>query len=143
MSETIASSNSSIEEANISKAGEFARIFSTGDVEAIVNALNPDATYWISGTIPGMSGSYSPKELGELLGGVTDAYKGGALKITPVATTAQGDRVAVEAEGFAELLDGRIYKPTYHFLFRIQDGEIMEVKEYLDTHHAFETFYQG
>lgn len=131
----------SIEEQNVALANKFAETFSSGDVDAIVNALAPNAEYWVSGTIDGMSGSYTPQELGKLLGGVTTIYKGGALKITPIATTAQGNRVAVEAEGYAELNDGRIYNPKYHFLFEIEGGEIIRVREYLDTKHAFDIFY--
>ena len=133
----------SVETTNIEIAEEFARIFSTGNVEAIVDALHPEATYWVSGKIEGMSGSYTREELGQLLSGVTTIYKGGALKITPTAAIAQGDKVAVEAEGYAELNDGRVYNPQYHFLFTIKDGQIREVKEYLDTQHAFETFFAG
>jgi ketosteroid isomerase-like protein len=129
------------ESSNLEKANEFARVFSTGDVDGIVSLLHPEGTYWISGKIDGMSGSYTPQELGKLLSGVTSIYKRGALRITPTAATVDGDRVAVEAEGYAELNDGRIYNPQYHFLFVIKDDQIMEVKEYLDTQHAYETFY--
>jgi ketosteroid isomerase-like protein len=133
----------SVEITNIGIAEEFARTFSTGNVQAIVDALHPEATYWVSGKIEGMSGSYTREQLGQLLSGVTTIYKGGALKITPTAAIAQGDKVAVEAEGYAELNDGRVYNPQYHFLFTIKDGSILEVKEYLDTQHAYETFYAG
>lgn len=135
--------NTTVEATNIGIAEEFARTFSTGNVEAIVQALHPDATYWVSGKIEGMSGSYTRDQLGHLLSGVTTIYKGGALKITPTSAIAQGEKVAVEAEGYAELNDGRVYNPQYHFLFTIKDGSIMEVKEYLDTQHAYETFFAG
>lgn len=130
-----------VEDDNVLIAKRFAETFSTGNVEAIVASLAPDAEYWVSGSIEGMSGSYSPEELGKLLGGVTTIYKSGALQITPTATTAQGNRVAVEAEGYAELNDGRVYNPKYHFLFEITNGQITRVREYLDTKHAFDIFY--
>jgi len=54
---------------------------------------------------------------------------------------AEGDKVAVEAEGYAELTDGRIYNSKYHFLVELGGGKVKEVKEYLDTHHAHSVFF--
>jgi ketosteroid isomerase-like protein len=79
--------------------------------------------------------------MGKLLESVVPVYKGGALKITPVQIIAAGDRVAVEAEGYAELTNGRVYSPQSSFFFRLADGKITEVREYLDTHHAHEIFF--
>ena len=56
---------------------------------------------------------------------------------------AEGDKVAVEANGYAELLDGRAYDCQYHFLITIRGGMIGDVKEYMDTQHAKETFFGG
>ena len=50
--------------------------------------------------------------------------------------TAEGDRVAVEAESYAKMKNGKTYQNTYHFLFIVRDGKIQSVKEYLDTIHA-------
>jgi hypothetical protein len=115
-------------------------VFSTGDVEGILACLHEDATYWVSGSIPGMSDTYDKQRLGGLLGGVTTVYKGGALRISPTSMIGEGDKVAVEAESFAELLNGRVYKNQYHFLFEVADGKILRVKEYMDTQHAYDTF---
>lgn len=46
------------------------------------------------------------------------------------AVTAEDDRVAVEAHASAELLDGRMYENTYHFLFYLRDGKIREAREH-------------
>jgi ketosteroid isomerase-like protein len=56
------------------------------------------------------------------------------LKVTGV--TAEGDKVAVEAESHANMKSGKTYQNKYHFLITIQDGKIQAVKEYLDTAHA-------
>jgi ketosteroid isomerase-like protein len=50
--------------------------------------------------------------------------------------TAEGDRVSVLAESYAEFPDGRIYNNLYHFLFRLADGRIVNVWEYYDSAHA-------
>ena len=56
-----------------------------------------------------------------------------------VATvTAEQDRIAVTATSHAEFTDGRVYNNHYHFLFRIQDALITNIREYHDTAHANE-----
>jgi len=126
---------------NIAIAKLFAEVFSTGDVDAILECLHPDAVYWVSGNIAGMSGDYSRAEFGGLLRGVTSVYKTGALKLVPLSAIAQGSKVAVEAESYGELKNGRVYQNRYHFLFEIKDGKIYRVREYMDTKHAYDAFY--
>jgi len=48
--------------------------------------------------------------------------------------------VAVEAESYAELHNGRLYRNSYHFLFELEDGKIKLIREYLDTQHVIDTF---
>jgi uncharacterized protein len=52
--------------------------------------------------------------------------------------TAEGDRVACEAEGYSTMLNGKSYNNTYHFLIFIRDGRIYKIKEYLDVKLADE-----
>ena len=121
----------------------FFEIFSSGDVAAIVGALDDDAVWWVSGRLDGLSGSYDKASFGPLLVGAKAAYKGAGLAITPTAMIAEGDKVAVEAEGFAELMDGRSYTPHYHFLVTVRGDKVLEVKEYMDTQHAKDVFLGG
>ena len=56
----------------------------------------------------------------------------------PYLTTAEliladGDRVAVIAKGNAATVDGARYDNDYCFVFRLEDGKIVEVREYMDT----------
>ena len=130
-------------DANKALAARFFETFSTGDVPGIVAAMAPDARWWVSGKLDGMSGSYTLAALARLLEGANAGYKARALRITPTGMIAEGDKVAVEAHGYAELLDGRIYDTQYHFLLTIRGGKIADVKEYMDTQHAKETFLDG
>jgi ketosteroid isomerase-like protein len=111
------STSTSTTEQNKVTVKEFLEVFSTGDVDGILERLQDDATWWISGSLEGMSGTKSKEEMGALLGGVTTIYKGGALPLAPVSMVAEGDRVAVEAEGRAELTNGRVYEPKSAFVF--------------------------
>jgi ketosteroid isomerase-like protein len=132
--------STSTAEQNKATVKDFLEVFSTGDVDGILERMHDDATWWISGSLEGMSGTKSKEEMGTLLGGVTSIYKEGALRLTPASMIAEGDRVVVEAEGHAELTNGRVYQPQSAFVFEVTDGRIASIKEYLDTAHAHATF---
>lgn len=128
-------------QANKAIVARFFETFSTGNVPAIIEALAPDGNWWVSGRLEGMSGSYTAAGLGPLLVGANAGYAAGALQITPTGMIAEGDKVAVEARGYAELLDGREYDCQYHFLITVREGKVAEVKEYMDTQHAKDIFF--
>lgn len=50
--------------------------------------------------------------------------------------TAEENRVALTAESKGKHSNGKDYNNHYHFLFIIENGKILKVKEYLDTEHA-------
>lgn len=119
---------------------EFLRVFSSGDLKGIMDSMTDDATWWVGGTIEGISGTKDKKGFEEMLGGIAAGTKSGAIALTPHAWTVQGDRAAVETESFAELNNGRTYNNLYHFVFTVRDGKIASVKEYLDTEHTRAVF---
>lgn len=127
-------------EQNIASANNFAKVFSTGDVEQILDTLHPEATYWVSGVSTecreAMTRTVSVRYSAGSL-----PYTRTALEITPTAAIAQGDKVAVEATSYAKLKNGKVYQNQYHFLFEFRDGKILSVKEYMDTKHAYDIFY--
>jgi ketosteroid isomerase-like protein len=129
-----------LEENNKKVVTEFMEVFSAGDVHGILDSLTDDATWWIAGTITGISGTKDKAGFGEMLGGVAAGTKNGAIRLTPLAFTAEGERVAVETESYSELKNGRVYNNLYHFVFTVRDGKINSVKEYLDTEHATAVF---
>lgn len=101
--------------------------------------MTDDATWWVAGTIPGVSGTYDKATFGGLLTGISESCKG-AIRLTPQVFTVEGDRVAVETESYAELKNGRVYNNHYHFVFVVRDGKVAQIKEYLDTMHTYDTF---
>ncbi|MBI3758363.1 MAG: nuclear transport factor 2 family protein [Deltaproteobacteria bacterium] len=109
---------------------------SAGNADAVLGALADTATWWVQGNFA-LSGTKSKKEFAELIGGLGSKVDGG-MRVTPKGITAEGDRVAVEAESYAKMKNGKTYQNTYHFLFTVRDGKIQSVKEYLDTIHANE-----
>jgi len=131
---------SSIEDTNKAIITEFMKVFSTGDVDRILSSMSDSATWWVAGNIPGISGTKDKAAFAEMLSGIADSTTTGAIRLTPLAMTVEGARVAVETESYTELKNGRVYNNLYHFLFEVRDGKIDKVKEYLDTEHTTAVF---
>jgi ketosteroid isomerase-like protein len=108
--------------------------FSAGKAEAALGAMADNATWWVAGNFP-LSGSKTKKEFTELLKGMGAAMPEG-LKLTAKGITAEGDRVAVEAESYGKHANGKVYQNQYHFLIEVRNSKIQAVREYLDTMHA-------
>lgn len=130
----------SVEARNKELVAEFMDVFSLGDVDRILSFLTDSATWWVAGSLEGISGEKNKTEFGQMLSGLSALTVTGAIQLTPQAWTAQGDRVAVETESYAEVHNGRTYNNQYHFVFEVRDGAIQSIKEYLDTEHTRAVF---
>ncbi|MGH7823349.1 MAG: nuclear transport factor 2 family protein [Candidatus Binatia bacterium] len=116
----------------------FLEDFTAGRMEKVMAAISESGTWWVAGSFP-LSGTRDKKGIAELLAAVGEACKG-PIRLEAKAWTAEGDRVAVEVESFAELKNGRCYNNQYHFLFEVRGGKIEGIKEYLDTMHTNAVF---
>jgi ketosteroid isomerase-like protein len=92
--------------------------------------LTDDAVWWAPGR-----GEFGNDAFMKIAGGFAGMFKAPS-KITVFGVTAEDDRVAIEAEGRAELINGKIYANRYHYLFVFRDGKICQAKLYNDTKHA-------
>ena len=98
-------------------------------------------TWWLGGDpkkFP-LAGPKTKKELEGMIGVILKIVPKG-IQVTPLAFTAEGTRVAMEAKSHAVTVDGKVYSNDYHFLLEIKDGKVQSVKEYLDTMHTNEIF---
>jgi uncharacterized protein len=78
---------------------------------------------------PGHS-EMSKSQLREFLEFAFERIVMGSLRLTPIGTTAEGERVAVEAQSSALLKAGGRYTNRYHFLFIVRDGKIRALNIY-------------
>ena len=110
---------------------------SAGKVDAMLTAMSDSATWTVMGKPENfaLAGTKTKEQFGELFRGIGAALPKG-LRVTPKALTAEGNRVAVEAESYGEHANGKVYNNQYHFLIEVQNGKIQAVREYLDTIHA-------
>ena len=120
-------------------AGELFARFTAGDIPGVLGMMTDDATWKIPGRKADLptAGVHTKEKIARVFHAMLGELKGGALKMTVKGAIAEGDQVAVEAESYGELKNGRIYSQQYHFLMTFRDGKISAVREYLDTQHAF------
>jgi uncharacterized protein len=106
---------------------------SKGNTEAFLGSIADDVRYNIIGTTK-YSGTFNGKQelINKLLDPLSAQLEGG-IAVTPDKLIADGDYVAMQAHGKARSKNGRSYNNTYCHVFRIANGKVQEVTEYLDT----------
>ncbi len=106
---------------------------SKGNAPAFLNAMADDVRFTLIGTTK-YSGTFNGKQelINKVLQPLTAQLEGG-LTITPENFIADGDFVAMQARGKSTTKSGKSYNNTYCQVFRIADGKVQEVTEYLDT----------
>ncbi len=109
------------------------------DSVAVGKLYADDFTLWSPGTLP-FSGTHSKAEALKTMDMILPLFPDG-LRFTITAMTAEGERVAVEAESQGRHVSGQPYHNQYHFLLVIRDGRVRELKEYMDTKHANDVLF--
>ena len=118
----------------------FAR-FTASDIPGVLALVRDDVTWRVPGKpeLSPVAGIYNKERLKRLFGRMLAQLEGG-LQMTVLGLLAEGNDVAVEVESQGDLRNGRKYRQQYHFLITFRDGRIASVREYLDTHHAFDVW---
>ena len=106
---------------------------SRGDMEGFLADAADDFTMAVMGTaLPPIQGKQKAlKGLRNAL--VARLENGGAIAMTIEKLIAEGDFVAEQARGVARTKSGKDYNNTYCRVWRITDGKIRSMQEYLDT----------
>lgn len=120
----------------------FAR-FTASDIPGVMRLMTDDATWQLPGK-PGqmpIAGLQSKAQIERVFHNMLARLRHG-LRMTATSMIAEDDKVAVEAESYGELKNGRTYDQRYHLLIVFRDGKICEVREYLDTQHTFAVWFQ-
>jgi ketosteroid isomerase-like protein len=129
-------------EQNKETAKKFLEVMASHEnTEWLEDIMCDDATYWVGGRpeLFAYAGTRNKQDFCAWARTPSIFVDGGA-KLGIVGITAEGDRVAVESTSTGTTPDGRTYHNAYHYLFRVRDGKILEVKEYTDTQAAAEFF---
>lgn len=124
-------------DANKRLVREFLDHYAHGRYDAALALLAPDSRWWLPGHAQEFpAAGWADKATVERRLAANLKLLPRGLEIIVGDMTAEGDRVAVEAESKAQLANGTLYHNRYHFLFVVRDGRIQVVKEYLDTLHV-------
>ena len=122
------------------------RYFATvngGDMATITELLDERASFWVPPSLPDgveFRGKAMVLKLFTESVGLYDPDSGLSVEIRSL--TADEDRVAAELiiRG-KSAADGGDYENWYHFLFRIDGGRIIEIREHLDSLYAFRKLF--
>ena len=115
-------------EENRRTALKFFEALSSGRLDETL--ITDDIAWWVPGR-----GTLSKAEFMALADGFQGLVES-PITMTVKGVTAEGDRVAIEAESYGKLRNGKIYNNTYHFLLQFRDGKVCLSKEYNDSKHA-------
>ncbi len=116
---------------NKSRVRAFFAAMNKGDIEGFLRLYDKDGSCWTSGHTL-ISGTLTIDTITAGAGAIFDAFPEG-ITFTIHAMTAEGDRVAVEAESHGIHKSGKLYNNLYHFLFIFRGDRILQLKEYMDT----------
>jgi uncharacterized protein len=106
---------------------------SVGNAKPFVDSMADDIRWTVMGTTK-WSKTYEGKQavLTDVFG-VLRAKVGDQIRTTAHRFIAEGDYVVVEARGNNVTKAGKPYNNAYCFVFRLADGKLKELTEYLDT----------
>lgn len=131
----------SIEQRNKQLAQAFFDFLNRGDVPAMLDAYADDGFCQTMGNTL-ISGVFNKAQIAAAAGGIFQVFPQG-IRFTIKAMTAEGERVAVEAESEGQHISGQLYSNQYHFLMRFRDGKLVEFKEYMDTERVTDILCGG
>jgi ketosteroid isomerase-like protein len=110
----------------------FSRL-SQGNSSLFVESMD-ESFQWIVTGHTKWSKTYAGKQtvLRELMGALQTALAG-RIRVTGTRFVADGDIVVVEAKGSNTTKAGKPYNNNYCFVFRLAEGKLQELTEYMDT----------
>lgn len=112
-----------------------------GDTAALVDAYADDGYCHTMGRTL-ISGKFSKAQIAQAAGQIFQVFPEG-IRFTIRAMTAEGDRVAVEAESEGRHVSGKIYSNEYHFLMQFRGDKLAVFREYMDTERVTDILCGG
>lgn len=102
---------------------------------ALPDLLSDDVSWWVPPSSP-LGGLHEGKAKVLALMGQGVGLYDGPLRVTIEALIAEGDQAAAQLVIDGRTAKGEPYHNHYHFAFRVRDGRICAVREYVDTLYA-------
>lgn len=113
---------------------EYFKLMGAGDARGAFALMATPFSYRVMGTTPISHDAHSMRELAQnILQPFTSRLVDGQFEFIPDEYLPSGDRVVVLARSKATGVTGLPYENEYAIIFRVADGRITEIREYLDT----------
>jgi ketosteroid isomerase-like protein len=128
---------------NTRAARRFIECFNDNDIEGALDTMAADVRYWLAGKpdrLPS-AGDHDKAQIAAVFARMNSRLIGG-LRMWVKNTIAEGDQVAMEVESRGELKNGRVYNNEYHMLVTLREGRIVDLKEYYDSFHVWDTWFR-
>lgn len=127
--------------ANEQLALDFFEALSSGDLDRLRPFITEDSVWQpMVKDIPGAGEYRGSAIIDEFLGPVRGMFAPGDPKVHVQAIFSDGDFVAVESYSDGHLADGREYLNSYAWIFRMKDGKVHRLHEYMDSHYVARIF---
>ena len=128
---------------NTRVARHFIERFNDNDIPGVLELFADDICYRLMGK-PDRLPSAGPKDKAQIAAvfGRMNSRLNGGLRMWVKNTIAERDQVAMEVESRGEMKNGRVYNNEYHMLITLREGKIVDLKEYYDTFHVWDTFFR-
>ena len=116
----------------------FFEVLSAGDLEAVRELLHEEVTWKPQiRDVPG-AGVHRGKKgiVDDFLRPIRGLFRPGDPKVIVDTIASKGSLVIAEARGIGKIADGRDYDNLYAWAFDLQDGKILAIREYVDSHYV-------
>jgi uncharacterized protein len=116
-------------------------IFASSNPAAFLDAMADDVKFTLIGTTK-YSGSFNGKQelVAKLFEPLFAALDENGIRLTPDNLIADGEFVVMQSRGKATGKNRLPYNNTYCHVFRVANGKICEITEYLDTELVTKVF---
>jgi ketosteroid isomerase-like protein len=114
--------------ANKATIRRFFEAWTNGDFDRVEKMIDPNGEWW---TLAKRQARPVPLQLGRIRALHAETQEGISFRLDTM--TAEEDRVAAVVESYTDFADQGVYNNLYHFLFRVVDGLILDIKVYYDT----------
>jgi ketosteroid isomerase-like protein len=125
-------------EANKELVRRYFEVTANQGFDAALELVAEDAKWWM----PNADHDLTKADMVAAMARAADSLVG-TMGSEILSMTAENDRVAAEVRGSALRKSGVRYDNIYHFLFRVRDGKIAEIREHHDTLYAARVFADG
>jgi ketosteroid isomerase-like protein len=120
---------------------DFFEVLSSGDLEAL-RAFFHDKSVWQPKVkdIAGAGEHVGMAIIDLFLAPVRGMFEPGDPKVHVTNLFSDGDTVGVESYSTGKTMDGKVYENDYAWVFRVSNGKIDRMHEYMDSHYTAKLF---